>query len=84
MYDCFIISRSITTAQKLSRTLGKAGYKASVRKLPSGTADTGCGYSVRVPGGQIAEVLRHLKEIEYGPARVLCEYEDGRLEEYGG
>lgn len=82
MYDCFIIGRSITSAQRLSRTLNRAGYKALVQKLPSGITGAGCGYVVRVPGNQIAAILEYLKSIEYAPIRVLCEFENGRMEEY--
>ncbi len=82
MYDCYIISRSITYAQRLSRMLNRAGYTAAVKKLPSGISGTGCGYAVRVPGGQIAAVLQYLKSIEYAPLKILCEFENGRVEEY--
>ena len=81
MYDCLIIARSITTAQRLSRTLGSVGYRVSVRKLPSGLEGVGCSYSVYVPGSQITEILEYLNSIEYGPVRVLCEFENGRMEE---
>ena len=82
MYDCFIIGRSITSAQRLSRTLSRAGYRAEVQKLPSGIAGAGCGYVVRVAGSQIIAILKYLKSMEYGPVRVLCEFENGRVEEY--
>ena len=82
MYDCLIIARSITTAQRLSGTLNNVGYRVSVQKLPSGLEGAGCSYVVKAPGDQITGILEYLNSVEYGPVRVLCEFENGQVEEF--
>ena len=43
-----LLSRSITHAQRMSRTLERAGITARFFRPPMGLTDRGCSYAVRV------------------------------------
>lgn len=67
MYDYCFTFRSVTLAQRGTRTLSKAGVWNTMVRTPKHLQQQGCGYCLRVHEAQLAlarELLRQ-EEIRY-------------------
>lgn len=75
-----IMFRSLTYAQRASRTLQRNGIPADITKAPQGTTDKGCTYCLRVADGRLYASLNALQRdgIEHG--RIL-RLEEGQYRE---
>lgn len=49
--NCEIKVGSVTNAQRGSKILRKNGYKSSVHRLENPSAGDGCGFVIRIDGG---------------------------------
>ncbi len=76
-----LLSRSITHAQRMSRTLERAGITARFFRPPMGLTDRGCSYAVRVGEGSLPAALNRLREEGLAPMRVFCAQSDGTFSE---
>ena len=66
-----IMFRSLTYAQRASRSLQRYGIPNNITKAPQGTTDRGCTYCVRVSDERLYSALNALQRdgIEHG--RIL-------------
>ncbi len=77
---CYIVCKTLTNAQRMTRVLNKYGVHASVKRLPSELRElNGCGYAVRVDKKLLPNALEILKD--YNPTRVYVDGENGTFEE---
>ena len=76
-----LLSRSITHAQRMSRTLERAGITARFFRPPMGLTDRGCSYAVRVGEGSLPAALSRLREAGLTPMHVFYARSDGTFSE---
>ena len=76
-----LLSRSITHAQRMSRTLERAGITARFFRPPMGLTDRGCSYAVRIGGSYLPEALERLRSAGLAPMRVFRGEDDGSFSE---
>ena len=76
-----LLSRSITHAQRMSRTLERAGVTARFFRPPMGLTDRGCSYAVKIGGGSLSAAMARLREEGLMPMRVFYAGSDGSLSE---
>lgn len=76
-----LLSRSITHAQRMSRTLERAGITARFFRPPMGLTDRGCSYAVRISEGALPTAIRRLREAGLSPMRIFHAEHDGTLSE---
>jgi len=76
-----LMCKSLTYAQRSSRTLERAGVTSTVSKAPSGTSKNGCSYCVKISERVRAKALGILNGAGLPPARVYRLSDDGALEE---
>ena len=72
-----IMFRSLTYAQRASRSLQRSGIPADITKAPQGTTDRGCTYCLRVADSRLYSSLNALQRdgIEHGRILRLSEGE---------
>ena len=75
-----LLSRSITHAQRMTRTLERAGITARFFRPPMGLTDRGCAYAVRM-NGDLPTALQRLREAGVPPMRIFYAGRDGALSE---
>jgi len=76
-----LLSRSITHAQRMSRTLERAGITARFYRPPMGLTDRGCSYAVRVNEGSLTAAMEQLRAEGLQPMRVFRAETDGTFSE---
>lgn len=76
-----LLSRSITHAQRMSRTLERAGITAHFFRPPMGLTDRGCSYAVRISAGALPAALEHLQADGLPPMRIFYTSGDGAFSE---
>ena len=76
-----LLSRSITHAQRMSRTLERAGITARFFRPPMGMTDRGCSYAVRVSANALPNALERLREEGLLPMRIFYISDDGTFSE---
>lgn len=76
-----LLSRSITHAQRMSRTLERAGITARFFRPPMGLTDRGCSYAVRIGDGYLPTALERLRAEGLLPMRVFYAGGDGSFSE---
>ena len=79
MVNYLINCRSLTWAQRMGRTLERAGITATVIKAPRSVAPEGCGYCLRVSEKNLPRALSVLREAGYDKSRVIV-YRDGEVD----
>jgi len=72
-----IVGKSLTQAQKIARTLERAGIPASVSRLPRKLAGEGCGFCVKIRESAFAEAMRVLGGSGMTPDRAFFMTADG-------
>ncbi len=78
MVHYLISCRSLTWAQRMSRTLERAGIPATTVRAPRNLAPEGCGYCLRVLEKNLPRALSVLREAGYDKSRVIV-YRDGEV-----
>ena len=76
-----LLSRSITHAQRMSRTLERAGITARFFRPPMGLTDRGCSYAVRIGANTLPSALERLRENGIQPMRIFYDGGDGTFNE---
>ena len=76
-----LLSRSITHAQRMTRTLERAGITARFFRPPMGLTDRGCSYAVRISESSLPAAMTRLREAGLAPMRVFHAGRDGALSE---
>ena len=76
-----LLSRSITHAQRMSRTLERAGITARFFRPPMGLTDRGCSYAVRVSADSMPGAMEWLRAEGLLPMRVFRAESDGTFSE---
>ena len=76
-----LLSRAITHAQRMSRTLERAGITARFFRPPMGLTDRGCSYAVRVGEGNFPQAMDRLRREGLMPMRVFYAGRDGAFSE---
>ena len=76
-----LLSRSITHAQRMSRSLERAGITARFFRPPMGLTDRGCSYAVRVNAYSLPAAMERLRAEGLLPMRVFQVEGDGTFSE---
>ena len=71
MKDYLIICRSITFAQRASRTLYRAGIANQMLRVPVGLVKSGCGYAVKVRSENPDRALRVMEREHMRPVALF-------------
>ena len=77
---CYLVSGSITSAQRMAKCLARAGYNAPIARVPA-DLNMGCGHAVRICEPELGGALSRLRECGLKPARVGVLFEDGHFQE---
>ncbi len=72
-----IVSRSLTQAQKIARTLERAGIPAGVSRLPRKLSAEGCGFGVKISESAFEDASGALTGAGINNIRVFLFAEDG-------
>ena len=74
MEHYLIIARSVTYAQRMQRTLARAGLRSRVFRAPRDLTDLGCAYAVRIAEGDLPAALKALHRESLDPVQIfLCQ-----------
>lgn len=76
-----LLCRSITHAQRMSRTLERSGITAHFFRPPMGMTDRGCSYAVRVSENNFPAAMNQLRAEGLMPMRMLFTTGDGTFSE---
>ena len=76
-----LLCRSITHAQRMSRTLERAGITARFFRPPMGLTDRGCSYAVRIGGAYLSTAMGYLRAANLLPTRIFLENSGGTFSE---
>ena len=76
-----LLSRSITHAQRMSRTLERAGITARVLRSPKSISGEGCSHSVKISQRNLPDSLRILQRVGLTPKRIFITAGDGSYQE---
>lgn len=79
-YD-FITFRSVTIAQRGERALNAAGVRCTLQRTPRWMEEQGCGYCLRMDGGNAKKGTEVLRRNQLAWRKVYTQREDGILEE---
>ena len=80
MKSIFITFRSITLAQRGERVLKNAGIGCTLQRTPRWMEERGCGYSLRLKGGDVRRCLELLAQNGVAYSKVYAQTDRG-LEE---
>ena len=82
MNTYLLLSRSITHAQRMSRTLERSGITARFFRPPMGQlTDRGCAYAVRIAEKNYPTAMERLRVGGLSPMRVYYAADNGTLSE---
>jgi len=81
MKDCLITFRSITPVQRAESLLHRAGIRCGLQRTPKWMEEKGCGYSLKVPVGQVQTAIDLLKVQAVPFRKVYCLRDNGSAEE---
>ena len=70
MDDYLILARSVTYAQRMQKTLSRAGIRNQIYRAPRDLTDLGCAYVVRIGPQDLHLALPALNREGVGPLRV--------------
>ncbi|MCL2081560.1 MAG: DUF3343 domain-containing protein [Oscillospiraceae bacterium] len=74
----YIVCKTLTYSQRMSRFLDKNKIQSQIKRLPSELRErNGCGYAVRVGEKDLKRAVELLREAEIAPVRVYCHIESG-------
>lgn len=76
-----LLSRSITHAQRMSRTLERGGITARFYRPPMGLTDRGCSYAVQIGERNLPAAMKRLREAGLAPMRIFRAGRDGTFSE---
>ncbi len=77
-----ILARSVTYAQRMQRTLGRAGIRCQIFRPPRDLTDLGCAYALRIAASDLSRALAALRRDSLEPAQIFF-YQQGQYQEVG-
>ena len=77
----YLTCRSLTYAQRVSRSLTAAGLRNMIVRAPRHMSREGCGYAVRIDVGEPGRALGVLASAGVPPKRVFRQMREGGYEE---
>ena len=75
----FITFRSVTLAQRGESVLRRAGIGCQLLRTPRWMEEQGCGYCLRLRGGEMESVLEILREARVQFRKVYRQQNDGNV-----
>lgn len=80
MEQYFILARSITIAQRMQRTLDRAGIAGRVFRAPRDLTNLGCAYVLRLKPQDLRQALAVLHTAGLDPVQIFL-YQQGLFRE---
>ena len=80
MEHYIILARSVTYAQRMHKSLSRAGIRCQIFRPPRDLTDLGCAYAVRVAVSVLPEVLTALHRDGLNPVQIFL-YQQGQYQE---
>ena len=80
MEHYIILARSVTYAQRMQKSLSRAGVRCQIFRPPRDLTDLGCAYAVRVAVSVWPEVLTALHRDGLNPVQIFL-YQQGQYQE---
>lgn len=77
-----ILARSVTYAQRMQRSLSRAGVRCQIFRPPRELTELGCAYAVRVAVSALPEALTALHRDGLDPVQIYL-YQQGQYQEVG-
>ncbi len=77
----YIVSRSLTYAQRTQAVLQRAGIYGTIVRSPGEISATGCSHSVRIAANRLQPALVALNRSGLSPTRIYLSREDGEFQE---
>lgn len=77
-----ILARSVTYAQRMQRSLSRAGVRCQIFRPPRELTELGCAYAVRVAVSDLPEALTALHRDGLDPVQIFL-YQRGQYQEVG-
>ena len=77
-----ILARSVTYAQRMQKSLGRAGVRCQIFRPPRDLTDLGCAYAVRVAASDLRPALVALHQDSLDPVQIFI-YQQGQYQEVG-
>jgi len=75
-----ILARSVTYAQRMQKSLGRAGVRCQIFRPPRNLTDLGCAYALRVSIHDLPGALAALRRDGLDPVQIFI-YQQGKYEE---
>ena len=82
MEHYIILARSVTYAQRMRKSLDRAGIRCSIFRPPRDLTDMGCAYAVRVAIPDLPGALAALHRDGLDPVQIFI-YQQGLYQEVG-
>ena len=82
MEHYIILARSVTYAQRMQKSLGRAGIRCHVFRPPRDLTEMGCAYAVRIAVSDLPEALTALHRDNLDPVQIFM-YQQGLYREVG-
>lgn len=83
MEHYLILARSVTYAQRMQRSINRAGIRCQMFRAPRDLSDSGCAYAIKVEPVDLANALRAVYGTALGPVQVFL-YQNGTYREVRG
>ena len=77
-----ILARSVTYAQRMQKSLGRAGIRCQIFRAPRDLTDMGCAYALRLAVRDLTEALTALHRDGLDPVQIFL-YQRGLYQEVG-
>ena len=71
MEHYIILARSVTYAQRMQKSLGRAGIRCHIFRPPRDLTEKGCAYAVRVAVSDLPEALTALHRDGLDPVQIF-------------
>ncbi len=82
MEHYIILARSVTYAQRMQKSLSRAGVRCQIFRPPRDLTDMGCAYAVRVAVSDLRAALVALHRDSLDPVQIFL-YQQGVYQEVG-
>lgn len=82
MEHYIILARSVTYAQRMQKSLGRAGIRCQIFRPPRDLTEMGCAYAVRLAVRDLPEALAVLHRDGLDPVQIFL-YQRGLYQEVG-
>ena len=80
MEHYIILARSVTYAQRMQKSLSRAGIRCHIFRPPRDLTELGCAYAVRVAVSDLPGALTALHKDRLDPVQIFI-YQQGQYQE---